>query len=168
MSKKQFGWCGLVMCIGVIVGAVVGTPQALPETTEQKEIWKTLDALHKAASEADGEAYFDLFAPNAVFLGTDATERWTIDEFRDYAMKRFESGSGWIYTLKPGTRYIVVDGDIAWFDELLENEKYGTCRGSGVLRRIDDKWLIEQYVLSFTVPNEVALDVVAITRQADD
>lgn len=126
-----------------------------------------LDQLHDAASKADGERYFSLFAPDAVFLGTDSTERWPIEEFKTYAMKRFATGTGWTYTLKPGTRYITVDGNIAWFDELLENAKYGTCRGSGVLRKVDGPaggWKIAQYNLTLTVPNDVAAEVVKLIR----
>jgi hypothetical protein len=53
---------------------------------------------------------------------------------------------------------------VAVFDEVLDNDSYGTVRGSGVLRLTDDGWKIEQYVLSFTVPNDVARDVVAVIR----
>ena len=125
-----------------------------------QHIETTLAALHGAASKADGKRYFELFAPDAVFLGTDATERWTIDEFRAYAMKRFETGTGWTYTLRPDTRHIVTEGDVAWFDELLDNAKYGTCRGSGVLRKIGETWKIAQYNLAFAIPNERAEEVV--------
>ena len=48
--------------------------------------------------------------------------------------------------------------------ERLENEAYGATRGSGVLRRIDGAWRIEQYVLSFPIPNNVAKDVVEQIR----
>lgn len=127
----------------------------------------TLNAFHHFASKADGQRYFELFAPDAVFLGTDASERWPIAEFKTYAMKRFEAGTGWTYTLKPGTRHINVQGDIAWFDELLDNAKYGVCRGSGVLRKIDGQWKIAQYNLTFTVPNDAAADVVKVIRDVE-
>ncbi len=167
MTRKQFTVCAVVMTLGVLVGAVVGMPQSLPDATEHKSVWRTLDTLHKAASEADGETYFNLFAPDAVFIGTDATERWTLDEFKAFAEPRFDAVGGWTYTLKPGTRKIRIEGDIAWFDELMQNEKYGTCRGSGVLRKVESEWKLEQYVLSLTVPNDVALAVVELIRDAD-
>jgi hypothetical protein len=47
-----------------------------------------------------------------------------------------------------------VRGDLAWFDEDLETQNLGPARGSGVLSLRDGRWLIEQYVLSITVPNE--------------
>ncbi len=36
----------------------------------------------------------------------------------------------------------------------LDSAHYGPTRGSGVLRRTDDGWKIEQYVLSFAIPND--------------
>ena len=36
------------------------------------------------------------------------------------------------------------------------------CRGSGVLVKKDGKWLIKQYVLSMTIPNENVDEVVKI------
>ena len=51
---------------------------------EKKKINIILDNLHKYASEANGKMYFDLFNEDAVFFGTDASERWTINKFKDY------------------------------------------------------------------------------------
>jgi hypothetical protein len=139
---------------------------AQPMPDESQAIARTLDALHAAASKADGERYFVLFAPDAVFLGTDATERWTLNEFKVYAQQRFDQGMGWTYALVEGSRHITTaEGEtIAWFDELLDNAKYGRCRGSGVLRKIGDDWRIAQYNLTFTIPNDVAGDVVALIK----
>src|SRR5262245_39513162 len=98
---------------------------------DQTLISACLSTLHDAASKADGDRYFKLFTADAVFLGTDATERWPIDEFKAYAMKRFATGTGWTYTLHENSRHITIANDIAWFDELLDNAKYGHCRGTG-------------------------------------
>ena len=154
-------WTAALSLMVIAMLAMARHEEGLSVTTE---ISKLLDELHAAASKADGERYFALFAPKAVFLGTDATERWPIEEFKAYATKRFATGTGWTYTLVPGTRYISVDGNIAWFDELLENAKYGTCRGSGVLRKVGDQWKIAQYNLTFTVPNDAAAEVVKVIR----
>jgi hypothetical protein len=56
------------------------------------------------------------------------------------------------------------DGGVAWFDEALENEKYGTCRGTGVLRRIDGQWRIAQYHLTVPVPNDLLERVVKMIK----
>ncbi|MBB5770588.1 hypothetical protein HNP47_000557 [Brevundimonas vesicularis] len=123
-----------------------------------------LDRMHAAASRADGDAYFDLFTSDARFIGTDATERWSLAQFRVYATPYFSQGKGWTY--RPHDRVAtLVPGDcrcIVWFDELLDNDAYGLTRGSGVLRLTDDGWKIEQYVLSFTVPNDKAKSVVGL------
>jgi hypothetical protein len=111
--------------------------------------------------------YFRQFAPGAVFLGTDATERWTLSEFRAYARERFEAGRGWTY--EPRERHVTLapGGEVAWFDERLWNERYGETRGSGVLLRSADGWRIAQYVLSFAIPNEAAEDVVARVARSE-
>lgn len=50
-------------------------------------------------------------------------------------------------------------GDTAWFEEDLETQNLGPTRGSGVLVHSGGRWLIEQYVLSITVPNARFKDV---------
>ena len=44
----------------------------------------------------------------------------------------------------------------SWFDELLDSEKYGTSRGTGILIRTDAGWKISQYHLTFPLPNDLA------------
>lgn len=121
---------------------------------------RTLDALHDAASKADGRRYFSLFTEDAVFLGTDASERWPIDEFRAYAQTRFDTGRGWAYRVTGRSIAFSDSGDVAWFDERLVNEKYGECRGTGVLQRTaSGAWKIAQYNLTVPVPNDLLPDV---------
>ena len=124
------------------------------------EVAAVLNALHAAAAAADEEKYFSLFTPDAVFLGTDATERWTREEFRKWAHPYFATGKAWTY--KATARWIdfAPDRRVAWFDELLENARLGTCRGSGVLVRSGETWKIAQYNLSIPIPNDLAEDVV--------
>jgi outer membrane murein-binding lipoprotein Lpp len=127
----------------------------------------TLDQLHDAAAKADEKRYFDLYAPNAVFLGTDAKERWTLDEFKAFAHPYFAKGKAWTYTPIKGKRHIVIESekqDVAWFDEQLENAKLGVCRGSGVLVKVDGAWKIKQYNLTMLVPNEIAEKVAEMSR----
>lgn len=133
-----------------------------------RDVAETLDALHQYASEADGENYFSLFTDDAVFLGTDATERWPIAEFREYAMARFNTGRGWTY--RPTSRFTYFDADTstAWFDETLMNEKYGECRGTGVLEKRDGNWKISHYNLTVPVPNELLVSVVEMIREYEE
>ncbi|MFB3134021.1 MAG: nuclear transport factor 2 family protein, partial [Rhodothermales bacterium] len=97
--------------------------QAQPN--EEAVVSAVLNDLHEAASEADGERYFNLYADDAVFLGTDITERWTIDAFKAYAQARFDQGTGWTYTPQSRHLYFSPDGTTAWFDEILHNERFG-------------------------------------------
>ena len=156
----------LLALVGGVMFAAIGTKSNARSHDDNAAVAATLDAFHLAASNADGEKYFGMFAPDGVFLGTDATERWNLDEFKAFAKPYFEQGQGWTYTAIEGKRFVTIseDGSIAWFDELLANEKYGTCRGSGVLRKSADQWKIAQYNLSFMIPNDAAKDVVALIK----
>ena len=64
-----------------------------PQSSALSAINNTLDAFHTAASEADEDTYFALLADNAVFLGTDASERWTKPQFQEWAAQYFERDS---------------------------------------------------------------------------
>jgi hypothetical protein len=156
----------LVAGVAVVAGMAIGAGR--PGSDPKPAIEKVLDALHDAAAKADGERYFALFGRDAVFLGTDASERWTIEQFREYATPHFDAGTGWTYHVRKRNVSITDDHRTAWFDEDLVNEKYGTCRGTGVLVRRDDAWKIVQYSLSIPVPNDLALDVVEMIRKLDD
>ena len=138
----------------------------LIQSTPEAEAAATLDRMHAAASTADGATYFAQFTPDARFIGTDATERWSLADFRAYAEPYFAQGRGWTYT--PRDRVMTLAPlecrCVVWFDELLDNASYGETRGSGVLRLTTDGWKIEQYVLSIPVPNERADAVVALIR----
>lgn len=126
---------------------------------------ETLDRFHQAAAEADAETYFSLLADDAVYLGTDAGERWSVDDFRAFAQPYFERGQGWTYV--PTSRHVALDADrgTAWFDEMLENASYGTTRGTGVLTKTPAGWRIVQYHLAIPIPNEIAKEVVERIRK---
>ena len=76
------------------------------DVNDLDRIGQALDRLHEAAARSDGAAYFALFAPQAVFIGTDATERWPLADFRAYAEPYFASGKGWVY--HPRTRTVTL------------------------------------------------------------
>lgn len=128
----------------------------------------TLDALHTAASEADFDRYFGLYADDAVFYGTDASERWTKPEFEDYAGPHFEAGRGWTYHMTDRNVFLSDDGRFAWFDERLDNESLGETRGSGVLRLSERGWQVVQYNLTIPIPNELAGDFVREIRALEN
>jgi hypothetical protein len=116
---------------------------------------QVLDNFHAAAARAD-VAYFDLFATDGVFIGTDVSERWSVPQFRSYAEPAFKAGKGWVYRAR--TRHVSVAdcACVAWFDEVLDSQAYGTARGTGVLVAKDGVWKISQYALTFPIPNDLA------------
>lgn len=147
-------------------GAAPGSgaePQAAsdPESA-RKAVTRVLDDWHLAASRADGARYFGHMDEEALFLGTDASERWTLPAFRAFCEPYFAKGVGWTYQCRE--RHVFVHADVAWFDERLWNDKYGECRGTGTLRRSDGAWKIVHYSLTLPVPNELAADVVKLIR----
>tara|TARA_E500000318_G_scaffold2060_2_gene2966 strand:- start:126192 stop:126536 length:345 start_codon:yes stop_codon:yes gene_type:complete len=111
------------------------------------------------------DLYFDAMTDDAVFLGTDASERWTKQEFMKYAREPFSDGNGWTYTQVESHIAFNDARDTAWVDEILENEKYGTMRGTAVLELIGDDWKIAHYSLTFLVPNEKAEQVVKVIAE---
>lgn len=124
-----------------------------------------IDGLHQDAHEGNFQTYFDRYTPDAVFLGTDKSERWTIDQFKVYAEPAFEDGHGWTYSVKE--RNWEGEGTTRWFDEVLLNEKLGHCRGTGVVELVDGEWKIAHYALTMLVPNNIAAEVGAQTQRAD-
>lgn len=137
-----------------------------PET-EITKINKTLNDLNLFAAKADYKNYFNLYAENSTFIGTDATEVWDKKEFMAWAKPFFDKGKTWDFTSLKRNIYFSPDGKLAWFDELL-NTQMKICRGSGVLEKINGDWKIRQYVLSVTVPNEIVNDVTKIKTPIED
>lgn len=123
--------------------------------TDITEIGRVLDGYHAAAAVGDWDTYFDLMSDDAVFIGTDASERWVKQEFRAYALNR----SGWVYDSVSRHINLTPDGMSAWFDEILDSFSYGTSRGTGVLIRTSEGWKVSQYHLTFPIPNELAAQV---------
>lgn len=132
------------------------------------EVSATLDDFHHAAAVGDADRYFAILPEDAVFLGTDGTERWTGTQFRQYASRYFRRGSAWTYLCLQRSVNVDLDGEIACFDETFDHPSYGECRGSGVMRKRDGAWVLRQYHLTVPVPNDVTKQVVARIRAFQD
>lgn len=139
------------------------TPRDVQQETAA--VSQTVDAWHKAAADADEGRYFGLMTADAVFLGTDATERWNAASFREFAHPYFAKGKAW--TFVPHDRHVMISpaGDVAWFDEKLDSASYGDCRGSGVLEKTAGGWRIAHYNLTIPIPNALAKSVVQMIQQ---
>src|SRR5690606_29897681 len=73
----------LVAPISLLALLACATTEA-PAPTPDPEVARAavdsvLTALHQTASEGAWDLYFALYAPDAVFFGTDATERWSLE-----------------------------------------------------------------------------------------
>lgn len=134
---------------------------AVAQSSDEAAVGKVLDAFHAAAARGDGKAYFSLFEPDGVFIGTDVHERWKVPAFKAYAAPIFAKGKGWVY--HPRARHVTIAAIpcrcVAYFDEVLESESYGTSRGTGVLVKEPGGWKIAQYALTFPIPNDLAKDM---------
>jgi ketosteroid isomerase-like protein len=142
----------LLLALGLVLASSVDNPAIA-------RINVILDDWHKAAAETNEERYFSHLTADAVFMGTDATERWTRDEFRTWAKPHFAKGKGWNFKSVRRNVALSKDGAVAWFDETLDTPNLGPARGSGVLVRDGDVWKIAQYNLSVPIPNEIFTDV---------
>jgi len=133
---------------------------------EKTKISKVINGWHLDAAEANFEPYFDKMTSTGVFIGTDAEENWSIAEFKEFCKPHFDKGKAWDFTAVERNIYIDEKGEIAWFDELLDTWM-GVCRGSGVLKKVENSWKIEHYVLSLTIPNDNIEDVVKLNMVKD-
>ncbi|MET1258216.1 nuclear transport factor 2 family protein [Flagellimonas sp. DF-77] len=146
--------------------ALLSFTGAFAQDPEKKAIASVLDAWHQAASNADFEAYFSLMTTDGVFLGTDATENWQLQEFKDFSKPYFDQGRAWSFTAVERNIYVGEGAGFAWFDELLDTQMK-LCRGSGVLKKTASGWKIAHYVLSIAVPNDNVGELVEIKKQKD-
>jgi hypothetical protein len=130
---------------------------------DRQDVAQVLDEWHQAATVADEDVYFGHMHPGAIFLGTDSAERWTKEEFMDFALPHFQKDTAWAFEVRHRDIYFDRSGQVAWFDEDLDTWM-GTCRGSGVLSRFQQKWVIRHYNLAMLVPNERVQDYLEMMK----
>lgn len=134
----------------------------IDKDVSEEEVNRVLDDWHNAAAEGDFQRYFNHFEnDSSIFMGTDATERWTVAEFRPWSQPHFEDdGVAWNFTPTFRKVYFSENGLVSWFDEELDTPNLGPSRGSGVLVNKDGEWKIAHYNLTIPIPNSIADDVV--------
>lgn len=159
MKRRLVNLCLLsAILVCFVPGSAISSDATRELEGSQEEvaaIAKVLDAWHLAAAKADEEAYFKYFAKEGVFFGTDATERWTKEEFQKYAHPHFAKGKAWTFRATKRNIFLSKDRETAWFDEDLETMNLGPCRGTGVLIFEEGEWKIVQYNLSTPIPNSI-------------
>lgn len=137
------------------------------DVVKQKEdINSSLEAWHKAAAEANFDAYFNLMTTDGVFIGTDATENWQNNQFKAFAKPYFDKGKAWSFTTISRNVYVYENQKLAWFDELLDTQME-ICRGSGIVEKVGDVWKVKHYVLSIAIPNDNVSEVTNLKKASD-
>jgi len=160
MTNKTFTY---ILVIPVLFILIISCSSGNEQTrqVQKKAINTTLDDWHLAATEANFERYFMHFTgDSAIFMGTDATERWTVAEFKPWAKPYFDDGQAWDFTPVERHVYLSDNGQTAWFDESLDTPNLGPARGSGVLVKQAETWKIAHYNLSIPIPNAIVDTVV--------
>ncbi len=157
-----------ILSLFAISVLVISCGREVTETgDETHRISAVMDSFHVAAARADYDAYFRCFAEEAVFIGTDATERWDKQSFMEWTKPYFDRGRAWSFSALERHVSIGKDGATAWCDELLDTQMK-ICRGSGVLVKENGEWKITHYVLSMTVPNDLTDSVVTLKSAIED
>jgi hypothetical protein len=124
---------------------------AAPDAEFRQQVNAFVDRWHDDAANTRPE-YWDKFAPQGVFIGTDKSEIWSRDEFKAWAKRFWDRKKAWSFTAQKRNVYFSPDQQYVWFDEQLSTQM-GTCQASGVLRHTAQGFLIEHYQLSLAVPN---------------
>jgi len=152
---------------GTATAGLSSTVDSASLSKERQHIADLLDSFNVAAARADFNKYFDFYAEDAVFIGTDATENWNKEAFKVWAKPFFDKGQTWNFTSLDRQIFFDKSGKVAWFDELLSTQMK-LCRGSGVLTKQGDDWKVQQYVLSMTIPNSLVDTVVGVKAKIED
>jgi hypothetical protein len=120
-----------------------------------------MDNWHHAAAVADEDVFFGSMTADGIYLGTDASERWLRDEMKEWSKKYFDRDTAWAFTPHDRHVYFSENGQMAWFEELLDTWM-GPCRGSGVLMKTPDGWKIKHYDLAVAVANDIVNDYIKL------
>jgi len=79
------------------------------------EVNEFIDAWHLAASRADATKFFGSMADDAIYIGTDASERWTKNEFVAFAKPYFDRGKAWDFKARDRDVHVTSDKQNVWF-----------------------------------------------------
>ena len=120
-----------------------------------RAIDQALTDLYRSSAASDFDGYFGHFTGDAIFVGTDRRERYSIPQVMALVRPSFAAGRR--PDTRPLARHFTVSEDQrwAWFDEDLRRESLAPMRSTGLLRRQGESWKLVQYTLSFMVPNEL-------------
>ena len=145
----------LVLLILIIPALSLNAQTEKENNAEEQEIIlnQFMDTWHLAAAKANEKVFFGMMSEDAIYIGTDKSERWQRDELREWAVDAFASESAWTFKATERNWQFLGDRQFAICDELLETWM-GPCRSTAVLSRRDEGWQIIHYQLSVTIDND--------------
>ena len=128
-------------------------PAAVPDETFRARVNAFVDEWHQDAAHAR-PAFFDKIAADGIYIGTDKTERWTREAFREWAKPAFARPTAWAFTPLHRNIRFTPDRQLIWFDEQVCSSM-GILQATGVVRPTPASFEIVHYQLSIAVPNDV-------------
>lgn len=149
--------------LAVIYIVLMFTSAVNAQPEKDNQIQTLVNNWHRDAAVANADTYFGAMTSDAIFLGTDASERWTRDEFKEWSKKYFENKKTWDFKTKERHVYFSSDKKTAWWDEKLDTWM-GVCAGAGVAVLTSDGWKIAHYQLAMMIPNEKVKSVLELLQ----
>ena len=146
----------LLVLVAAVSVACAGAPAQPPAGTEEMfraRVNAFVDEWHQDAAGAR-PAFFDKIAADGIYIGTDKTERWTKEAFREWAKPAFARPTAWAFTPLHRNIRFTPDRQIIWFDEQVRSSM-GILQATGVVRPTTAGFEIVHYQLSIAVPNDV-------------
>jgi hypothetical protein len=149
-----------VFTLAALLTVACAPPAPPPASTDAEfrtRVNAFVDEWHQDAAHAR-PAYFDKIAADGIYIGTDKTERWTREAFREWARPQFARPVAWAFTPLHRNVSFTPDRQIVWFDEQVQSSM-GILQATGVIRPTSSGFEIVHYQLSIAVPNEVIPEV---------
>jgi hypothetical protein len=139
--------------VGCTNTAPAGQPPASSDADFTARVNAFVDAWHDDAAHAR-PTFFDKIASDGIYIGTDKTERWGREAFREWAKPAFARPVAWAFTPLHRNVQFSPDRRFIWFDEQVRSSM-GILQASGVMRPTASSFEIVHYQLSIAVPNDV-------------
>ena len=157
----------LIVLLAAAAAACSPAPAPQPATPVADDAFRArinafVDEWHQDAARAR-PAYFDKIAADGIYIGTDKTERWTREAFREWAKPAFARPTAWAFTPLHRNISFTPDRQIVWFDEQVRSSM-GILQASGVVRPTATSFEIVHYQLSIAVPNDVIPQVTGVIK----
>ena len=137
------------------------------QNNKTEKLNSLMNKWHLAATNTDASIFFEFMDSDCIYIGTDANERWTKNEFVKFAKPYFDKGKAWDFKPIERAFYFSKNKRTAWFNETL-NTWMGVCRSSGVLEKTAGNWKLKHYHLSVTVPNEKIKGFIELVKKQDN